>query len=116
MKQSVSFRRLVRNARDVIGGGRRDVFGATIDADPLSEPRQGGAQQGVALDVDFLAIGKCRLKLLRQDSGGRKPANQLQASLAQLIESALIESDLRRDVPKPPIDDGAALRHEWGKC
>ena len=55
----------------------------------------------MALDVDLLAIGKSRLELLGQDSSGSKPANQLQPSLAQLVESALIESDLRGDVPEP---------------
>ena len=63
----------------------------------------------MALDVDLLAIGKSRLELLGQDSSGSKPANQLQPGLAQLVESALIESDLRGDVPKPAIDDRAAI-------
>ena len=63
----------------------------------------------MALDVDLLAIGKSRLELLGQDSSGSKPANQLQPGLAQLVESTLIESDLRGDVPKPAIDDRAAI-------
>ena len=53
-------------------------------------------------DVDLLAIGKSRLELLGQDSSGSKPANQLQPSLAQLVESPLIESDLRGDVAAAP--------------
>ena len=63
----------------------------------------------MALDVDLLAIGKSRLELLGQDSSGSKPANQLQPSLAQLVESALIESDLRGDIPEPAVDDRAAV-------
>ena len=49
------------------------------------------------------------LELLGQDSSGSGPANQLQPGLAQLVESALVESDLRGDVPEPAIDERAAI-------
>src|SRR3954452_945235 len=63
----------------------------------------------MALDVDLLAIGKSCLELLGQDSSGSQPTDQLQSGLAQLVESALIERDLRGDVPEPAIDGRAAI-------
>src|SRR6476659_3422731 len=61
-KCAVSFSRLLR--REIFRQAWRDVLGAPIDADALRQPRQGAAQQGMALDVDLLTIGKLSLELL----------------------------------------------------
>ena len=67
--------------RQIFTQARRDVLGAPIDADPLCQPRQRAAQQGVAFDVDLLAAGQTPLKILSKNTGRGEPADQLAARL-----------------------------------
>ena len=61
------------------------------------------------LNVDLLTVREISLELLGQDRGSGESPNQLQSSLGELLKAALVGRDLRRNIPEPAIDHGAAV-------
>ena len=63
----------------------------------------------MALDIDLLAAGKSASSSSARTQAAANRANQLQSGLGELIKAALVGRDLRRDIPEPAIDHGAAV-------
>src|SRR6516164_11033921 len=101
-KCAVSFSRLLR--REIYRQARRDVLGAPIDTDALCQPRQRAAEQGVAFDVDLLAASQAPFEILGQNTGSRKPPDQLPTRFRTQVSAALIDQNGSNDVTEAPSD------------
>src|SRR6478736_3254331 len=94
-KCAVSFSRLLR--REVFRQARRDVLGAPIDA-------------------DLFTAGQAAFEILRQNTGGAEPADQLPTRFRTQFGAALVDQDGGSDIaktacdPEPTIGVGQGLR------